>query len=314
MTIIRWACALALALLSPLATAQTGSSVQFPAGWAPGQSPCVKQGDGTCVPVSASNPLPVSSASAGTGATADQIQGNAASGAADTGNPVKTGGKYNASPPTLADGQRGDMQLDSNGRLLTLATTAGSVAAGTVDSGNPVKIGGVGSLTPLTAVATGYRQNLWLGVNGQMPIAGNRIGGSDAMSNSNIIYPWATNLDNVYGLFGVASSYFNGTSWDRVAGNTTGAFVIPKGGATIATSQVSVGTSATLLAAARTGRQKIGVAVTTAVQCAFGPAGVTLSTGWPLAATAYTSDTFDTAAALYGVCASTATVGVREMY
>lgn len=47
------------------------------------------------------------------GASAMQVQGNAASGATDSGNPVKTGGVYNSTPPTLTNGQRGDTQLDS---------------------------------------------------------------------------------------------------------------------------------------------------------------------------------------------------------
>lgn len=42
--------------------------------------------------------------------------GNVAAGAADSGNPVKVGGKYTVTEPTLADGQRGDMSLDANGR------------------------------------------------------------------------------------------------------------------------------------------------------------------------------------------------------
>ncbi len=54
------ACALVLALLPAAAFAQAaGSSVVFPSGWAPGQSPCIKQGDGTCTPVSTTNPMPV---------------------------------------------------------------------------------------------------------------------------------------------------------------------------------------------------------------------------------------------------------------
>lgn len=55
---------------------------------------------------------------------ADQeVVGNVASGATDSGNPVKVGGKYNATPPTLTDGQRGDAQLDVNGNTkVTLAT------------------------------------------------------------------------------------------------------------------------------------------------------------------------------------------------
>ena len=52
--------------------------------------------------------------SGGTGTGASQVQGNAASGATDVGNPVKTGGVYNTSAPTLTNGQRGDTQMDVN--------------------------------------------------------------------------------------------------------------------------------------------------------------------------------------------------------
>ena len=37
----------------------TGSSVQFPGGYAPGSAPCVRQPDGSCVPVGPAAPLPV---------------------------------------------------------------------------------------------------------------------------------------------------------------------------------------------------------------------------------------------------------------
>ena len=46
------------------------------------------------------------------------VQGQVASGAADSGNPVKVGGKYNASAPTLDDGDRGDLQLNSVSQLV----------------------------------------------------------------------------------------------------------------------------------------------------------------------------------------------------
>lgn len=49
--------------------------------------------------------------------------GSVASGATDSGNPVKTGGVYNSSAPTLTNGQRGDTQMDVNGnQLVSLAT------------------------------------------------------------------------------------------------------------------------------------------------------------------------------------------------
>lgn len=44
--------------------------------------------------------------------------GNVASGATDSGNPTKVGGRYNATAPTFTDGQRGDLQLSSKGEVL----------------------------------------------------------------------------------------------------------------------------------------------------------------------------------------------------
>lgn len=61
---------------------------------------------------------------AGSGAGADEIQGNAAAGATDVGNPVKTGGVYNTSAPTLSNGQRGDTQLDINANTKTVEQKA----------------------------------------------------------------------------------------------------------------------------------------------------------------------------------------------
>lgn len=55
------------------------------------------------------------------------VQGNTAAGAADSGFPVKIGGIYTVTLPTLADGQRGNTQLAPNGAMLV--SPAASVAA-----------------------------------------------------------------------------------------------------------------------------------------------------------------------------------------
>lgn len=47
------------------------------------------------------------------------VQGGVASAAADSGNPVKVGGVYTTTTPMLTTGQRGDLQLDSNGNTKT---------------------------------------------------------------------------------------------------------------------------------------------------------------------------------------------------
>jgi len=46
-----------------------------------------------------------------------QPEGGVAAGAADTKNPIKVGGKYNATAPTLDDGDRGDVNLDVNSNM-----------------------------------------------------------------------------------------------------------------------------------------------------------------------------------------------------
>jgi hypothetical protein len=55
------------------------------------------------------------------------VAGNVASGAADSGNPVKVGGRFNTALPTLTNGQRGDIQLDSSGRLIIAPLTNSSI-------------------------------------------------------------------------------------------------------------------------------------------------------------------------------------------
>jgi len=62
------------------------------------------------------------SGSSATGANADQIQGSAASGATDSGNPLKIGGSFNTTLPTVATGQRVDAQFDNRGCFIPSAT------------------------------------------------------------------------------------------------------------------------------------------------------------------------------------------------
>lgn len=52
-----------------------------------------------------------------------QMVGNVASAASDSGNPVKVGGVYNSSAPTFTNGQRADLQVNSNGSLNTTLST-----------------------------------------------------------------------------------------------------------------------------------------------------------------------------------------------
>lgn len=65
------------------------------------------------------------------GAVYVQPVGNVAEDAADSGNPIKVGGVYNSSAPSLDDGDRGDLQLDSSGNVqVNLATVIADIISG----------------------------------------------------------------------------------------------------------------------------------------------------------------------------------------
>lgn len=70
------------------------------------------------------------------------VVGNVAAGASDSGNPVKIGGVYNSTLPTLTNGQRGDVQLSSKGTVIV----SGAAPVGSPPSADPVTIAGVDTL------------------------------------------------------------------------------------------------------------------------------------------------------------------------
>lgn len=78
------------------------------------------------------------------------VAGAVASGASDSGNPVKIGGIYNSSPVTLTNAQRGDAQLDANG-YLKVNVAAGGASGGTSSS--------FGSSFPATGTAIGFKDS-----------------------------------------------------------------------------------------------------------------------------------------------------------
>jgi hypothetical protein len=82
--------------------------------------------------------------------------GQAASGATNTGNPVKIGGAYNSSPPTLASGQVGDAQVDVNGNLKTSIVNGISAGTAGTPSANVITVQGAASMTPVqVTIASG---------------------------------------------------------------------------------------------------------------------------------------------------------------
>lgn len=148
-------------------------------------------------------------------------------------------------------------------------------------------------------------------------IAGSGGGGVLVVGNvsnaSSGVAPTSTNVP------AVAYNYvFNNTTgnWDQAAGvplNSNNAVpTISLGTNTLATNQVSVASSATLIVAARTGATGIGrKSVTITNITGTGPfyvgnTGLTTSTGMYVGATAGASITLDTQAAIFGIVPTTA--------
>lgn len=202
------------------------------------------------------------------------------------------------------DRRRGDV----NGSYV-----GGNVASGVADAGYPVKIGGVYNAAMPTLTA-GQRGDLQLDARGNVRVTLIGADGVSAIGGARVLNSDGQGA-SVNTLSVAANGFvFNGTTWDRQRGDTNGAYIVSKGGAGLATAQVSTSTTATLIAPARTGRQKITLGVGAANTCAFGAAGVTLTTGYPLQPVAGASITLDTSAAIYAVCSATTTISALELF
>lgn len=131
-----------------------------------------------CAPVTAANPVPVAVQASSTiignvridqttpGTTNGVVAvGAVASGATDSGNPVKIGGRFNTTPPTLTDGQRGDLQLDSRANIkVTLVQPNGTQGATTSSSATDGAAAAAGLVT--WAQGAAYNGATWDRVRG----------------------------------------------------------------------------------------------------------------------------------------------------
>lgn len=105
----------------------------------------------------------------------------------------------------------------------SVSTVQGTAASGATATGNPIGIGGVYNSTPPT-FTTGQRGDLQIGTRGSLSVqqalpnsAGlvtTQVNGADALSNSYNTY-LGTSMNML----------FNGATWDRASGNTSGQFV-----------------------------------------------------------------------------------------
>ncbi|KQM65775.1 hypothetical protein ASE75_05965 [Sphingomonas sp. Leaf17] len=214
------------------------------------------------------------------------------------------------------------MPVTVTSNTATSERVEGTVANGAADSGNPVKVGcyfnGGGTMPTYSTAARADIQcddrgnvRAKITANTASPVDGGTL--VALPMNATV----GNNAPSVSGPLGVLPYYMSGSTSVYARGDTTGAYVVARGGGTITTGQISVGTSSTLILAGRAGiggRQKVTLAVGAANPCYFGPVSVTIATGFPLQPVAGATITIDTAAAIYAVCSAATTISYLEQY
>lgn len=129
-----------------------------------------------------------------------------------------------AASPTYVEGSTDPLSMNLNGGL----RVSGDVASNAVDSGQPVKVGGITqNSVSANAFSDGTRQNFIVNAKGALTIVVTGSGGVPVLSLSDnvdavAVSPTASGLKTQS-----RGTVFNGTTWDRMAGNVNGNFNNP---------------------------------------------------------------------------------------
>lgn len=155
----------------------------------------------------------------GSGAAASNVQGNVASGAADSGNPVKIGGVYNTTLPVVTNGQRVDIQASSQGALYAQMIGA-SQTAGDAQTNSFAWVGAAGITVPRLLAIGNYYFNgaTWDRTRGDT--VGAYVVGTPTPAAANAIAPAVTG--GVAGSLVLKASAGNLYSWRVTSGASAG--------------------------------------------------------------------------------------------
>lgn len=127
---------------------------------------------------------------------------NSVANSADNGNPIKVGGVYNNALPTYDDGDRTNLQTDSEGRILV--KNHSSVADNAADSENPIKVGSKYNLLQQN-YDDGDKADLQCDANGRILITERRIEQQNAVDNG----PDVGNPIKVGGVYNATPQTYN---------------------------------------------------------------------------------------------------------
>lgn len=108
----------------------------------------------------------------------------------------------------------------------------GNVASATADSGNPVKVGGVYNST-LPTFTTGQRGDLQVSSRGELLVSLSTSGTTNAFGGDSTDAVATSATSNKLVVM-ARQGVFNGTTWDRQRGDTSGSYSVTTGSATAA--------------------------------------------------------------------------------
>ena len=132
------------------------------------------------------------------------VVGNVASGATDSGAPVKVAGVFNTALPTLTNGQRGDLQMTAKGiPYATLAGTTGTAITNGTLTSDGISLSGVG----IDARSFGYLCNGTTEDKARKPNLFARIASSAAAGNPAFLKASAGDVMQFWGLCGATAVF-----------------------------------------------------------------------------------------------------------
>lgn len=269
--------------------------------------PCVKIGT-SCAPVTAANPLPVTTSGGGgptstnvtqvggvavpTSPSALPVAGDTADSTADGGNPVKMGALFLTSTPTYTNGQRSTLFTDNKGNLRVTLTSGGTGAtiANPADGQNTQASLFVYAFNGLNNGTTWDRWRSG-GTLGSASVSGGVASG--AADSGNPV--------KIGGVFNSALPVLAAGQRGDAQLDVSGRQIVSGAGAGLASGQVTAGTTATQIVAKRDGRLSVKITNLGTVDAFCGPSGVTTTTGDLLVGTKGAAVTIPTTGAVFCV-------------
>ena len=209
-------------------------------------------------------------------------------------------------------------EVGTSGNPIAVSFAAAQPVTGTFfPSSQPVSLAALPALTSSAAVIGAVMQSgVWnTTISGSVAVTGAFYQATQAISAAILPLPAGAATDAALGAkldAAVAAINASAAAPLPAGANVIGALLQP---ANVATGQVTVGTSATLIVAARAGRWSVSITQEGTTLVRLGGSGVTLTSGAVLPGTQYSDRSLDGGAAIYGiVAAGSAPVSFVEVY